>query len=237
MNILNKVMTAIKGGINEVGEAIVDGQALRILDQEVRETSEELNLTKGNLTAMMAKRKVSEEKVAEFNQQIKEYESYVIKALDQGDKNLAHEIAEKVAELEKRKDSEVIAEKGYANNLEQLRHSVNQSEMQIKRLRQQVDTVRATESVQRAQAAVSKRHDGSDARLQTAMDSLQRIKDKQALKASRMDAVDELAEDQVVNSLQDKLEAAGIVPGSNEAEKVLARLQEKMKPKGRTKRK
>ena len=46
MNIWAKMMTALRGGVNEAGEAIVDTQALRILDQEVRDATEELKYSK-----------------------------------------------------------------------------------------------------------------------------------------------------------------------------------------------
>ena len=36
MNILSKMMTALRGGATEAGEAIVDSQALRILDQAIQ---------------------------------------------------------------------------------------------------------------------------------------------------------------------------------------------------------
>ena len=46
MNIWAKMITALRGGVNEAGEAIVDSQALRILDQEVRDSAEELKRSK-----------------------------------------------------------------------------------------------------------------------------------------------------------------------------------------------
>ena len=36
-SIWKKLVTAIRGGASEVGEAIVDSQAIRILDQELRD--------------------------------------------------------------------------------------------------------------------------------------------------------------------------------------------------------
>ena len=37
MSIWKKVMTAIRGGVSEVGESIVDANAIRILEQEQRD--------------------------------------------------------------------------------------------------------------------------------------------------------------------------------------------------------
>jgi len=87
--------------------------------------------------------------------------------------------------------------------------------------------VKETESVQRAQQAVAERHSGSNAKLRTAMDSLERIKEKQALKDARMSAASELAEETSEATLQAKLEEAGISPKSSSVDDILARLKQK----------
>ena len=45
-------MTAIRGGVSEVGEAVVDANAVRILEQEIREAGEALAKAKTSLTSM-----------------------------------------------------------------------------------------------------------------------------------------------------------------------------------------
>lgn len=231
MNIWAKMMTALRGGVNEVGEAVVDSQALRILDQEVRDASEELKQSKDSLAAIMARQKLAEENSNKFKKDIKEHEGYAIKALDKGDEALAREVASKIADLENRLEEEQNAAKGYKQSVDKLRLTIQQTERNIKRLKQQVDTVKATESVQRAQAAVAERHSGSHSKLRTAMDSLDRIKEKQALKDAQMAAAAEMAEDSVDNSLQTRLQEAGIAPGEKSADDVLARLKEKSSKK------
>ena len=62
MNIWSKMITALRGGVNEAGESIVDSQALRILDQEVRDAGEELKRSKDSLAEIMARQKLAEEK-------------------------------------------------------------------------------------------------------------------------------------------------------------------------------
>jgi len=46
MSIWAKVATAIRGGVSEAGEAIADNQALRILDQEIRDADNALLKTR-----------------------------------------------------------------------------------------------------------------------------------------------------------------------------------------------
>lgn len=225
MNIWSKMITALRGGVNEAGEAIVDSQALRILDQEIRDASEELKQSKDSLAAIIARQKLAEEKCAKLKTQIKEHEGFVVKALDKGDETLAHEVAEKIAEMENQLMTEKDAGKGFADSANKLRAAIKQAESNIKRLKQQVDTVKATENVLRAQAAVAERHSGANSSLRTAMDSLERIKEKQALKAAQMNAADELAEETAESSLQAKLEEAGIAPSGKSADDVLERIK------------
>jgi len=93
-----------------------------------------------------------------------------------------------------------------------------------------VDTVEATESVQKAQMAVAQRYGGSQAKLQTAGESLERIKQKQAERAAKMEASAELAATSAPDdSLEVKLRAAGIKADNASADSVLARLKDKSK--------
>lgn len=227
MNIWAKMMTALRGGVNEAGEAIVDNQALRILDQEVRDASEELKQSKDSLAEIMARQKLAQEKCTRLQKQIEEHEGYAIKALDKGDENLAREVAEKIADFENQLLQEKEAGADYESNANSLRAAIKQTERNLKRIKQQVDTVKATENVQRAQAAVAERHSGSHSKMRTAMESLERIKEKQALKSAQMSAASELAEETSDTSLQTKLEEAGIAASGSSADDILQRLKNK----------
>lgn len=227
MNIWEKMMTALRGGVNEAGEAIVDTQALRILDQEVRDATEELKQSKDGLATIIARQKLAEEKCTQLKNGIAEYEGYAEQALSKGDEKLALEVAQKIADLENQLGSEQEAAKNYEASANQLRNAIKVADQNIKRLKQQVDTVKATENVQRAQAAVAERHSGTNSRLRTAMESLERIKEKQELKTAQMQAASELAHETSPDSLQQKLQDAGIVSSGKSAQDVLDRLKKK----------
>ena len=228
MSIWSKVITALRGSANEAGEAFADAQALKILDQEVRDATEELKNSKDDLTEKMARQKVAEQKCAALASQITEFEDYAIQALEKKDETLALELAEKVAELEKQLNIEQNSCDDYTNSADSLRHAIALADQNIKHLKQQVETVKATESVQRAQAAVTEQHSDSASKLAKAMDSLERIKEKQALKNARFSAAQELAEDLSDDTLNTRLESAGIVVNKNvSGDTVLARLKHK----------
>jgi phage shock protein A len=227
MNIWAKMMTALRGGVNEAGEAFVDSQALQILDREVLEASENLKQSRNALAEMMARHKVVDEKCVNIKQKIEQHEEYAVKALDKGDETLALEIAEKVASLENQLQEEKDSSNEYAVNVSGLRTAIKQTERNLKRLKQQVDTVKATENVQRAQAAVAQRNSGSQAKMRTAMDSLERIKERQMLKDAEMAAANEVAADHADDALQAKLEQAGITSSGHSAADVLERIKHK----------
>ena len=225
MSIWMKIATAIRGGANEAGEAIVDHQALRILDQEIRDADRELNKSKEALTGIIAKRKLSERKVGELKSKVGEYEGYAVQALDKGDTALATEVAERIAEAENELAGEEALAGEFARNEDQLRKAVAMAEGNLKRLRQQVDTVKATESVQKAQAAVAARHTGVNASMNSARESLERLKARQVERAARFEAAAELSGDGADDSLEARLKLAGIKQGDRTSQNVLARLQ------------
>ena len=228
MNIWAKMITALRGGVNEAGEAIVDTQALRILDQEVRDASEELKQSKDSLAAIMARQKLVEEKCIKLGKAVVEHEGYAIKALEKDDEPLAHEVAQKIADLENQLISEKEAGDGFAESAGQLRAAIKHTDNNIKRLKQQVDTVKATESVQKAQTAVASRHLGAQSKMKTAAESLERIKSKQQQRQAELEAAQELASDESGDGLQAKLKAAGIGgAASSSTDDILARLKNK----------
>lgn len=227
MNVWSKLLTAIRGGVNDFGEGLVDSQALRILDQEIREADEELKKSREALASMMARQKMTDEMVKKLDAKIEEYEGYAIKALDKGDEVLGLEVAEKIAGLEVERADEADRSAEIAESVASLRKTVTQAENNIKRLKQQVDTVKATESVQMAQLTVARRQGGSDVKLQTALESLERIKKRQERTSAKIAAYNSLEAEEERDDLDDKLRAAGIIGEPVSAESVLARIKDK----------
>lgn len=225
MNIWAKMMTALRGGVAEMGESVVDSQALRILDQEVREASHELHQSKDALANIIARQKLAEEKCAQLRKNIAENETYARRALEKHEDALALEVAEKIADIENQLQLELAQSEGFEASASDLRSALKQAEHNIRRLKQQVDTVKATENVQRAQAAVAEKYSGSHSRMRTAMDSLERIKEKQALKSAKMQACAEVERETSNDTLQEKLQKAGIVSNGSNAQDVLERLK------------
>lgn len=214
---LKKLWNALRGAANEGIEAVADSQSIRILDQELRDAKSELRACDENLTKIMAKRKMAEAKVKSLQSDVETYTTHAIAASEKGDEALAIECAERVAELENSLSTEEQILNGFKSSEQTLKANISKAKNNVRRMEQQIDQVKATESVQKAQVAVSSRHMGANSKVKTALDSLERIKDKQAQRSAELEAAEELAEEESGGDLENRLKQAGITAGADKS--------------------
>jgi phage shock protein A len=193
------------------------------LEQEIREAKEELRKSDHARTQILAKCKLSQQKVDSFNSSIAEYEEHARKAID-NDRQLALDCAQKVSELKEEREQEQTYLDQFKQSEKQLAHNIQQAKANLRRLEQQVDMVKATESVQKAQVAVSSRHMGANSKMKTATESLSRIQDKQKMRNAELQAAEELASEESSSDLEKRLAEAGIKGGKTSADDELARI-------------
>lgn len=223
MSVWKKLVTAIKGGVTEAAENVADNQAIRILEQEIREAKDELRKSDHARTQILAKCKLAQQKVDQLESSMAEYEAHARKAID-SDKQLALDCANKVAELREQRDAEASYLEQFQQSEKQLASNISQAKANLRRLEQQVDMVKATESVQKAQVAVSSRHLGANSKMKTATESLSRIQEKQNLRNAELQAAEELASSESTDDLEKRLAEAGIAGGKSSAEDELSRI-------------
>ncbi|MDU7620482.1 MAG: PspA/IM30 family protein [Escherichia coli] len=113
-----------------------------------------------------------------------------------------------------------------ARALEALSKAVTATAQRIAQFEQQMEVVKATEAMQRAQQAVTTSTVGASSSVSTAAESLKRLQTRQAERQARLDAAAQLEKVADGRDLDEKLAEAGI-GGSNKssAQDVLARLQ------------
>ena len=225
MKVFDKLLTALRGGVNEAGERLLDSQALVILEQEIREAGGELQRARDSLVEVMAQQKLAEQRAAAVADKIAEYEGYALQALDKGEEALAAEVAGRIAALEAEKGGHEQLAAEYGKAVRSLQYSVAETEANLRRIRQQADTVKAAERVQKAQEAVAERFGSSQSKMHSAMESLARLKEKQMEQAMRMDVRGDLARVAGDAALQEKLHAVGIGKRGQDAQAVLERLK------------
>lgn len=230
-SIWTKIITLFRGAAHEAGAAVVDANALRILDQEVRDAQNALMRSRDDLAKIMAQRKIAADKLSAKTAKQTEYSNYIREALARDNRALAQEVAGKLAAVEAdlATDQKTIAD--YDTSIGKLQSAARQAETVINRLKQQIDTVKATESVQRAQASLAANTAGTGAKLSTALESLERIKQRQTERAAQLEVAEEMGKNQGEDAdLQRRLEQAGIVPGASSGDSILARFEREQRP-------
>lgn len=226
-SIWSKLFTALRGGANEAGEAIADQQALRILDQEIRDADSALANAKRQLVTIMAKHKLSTDRVSEHNAKIKDLESKAMAAIQANREDLALEVAEAISTLTGELEVEQKQATEFGGYADSMRKDITKAESRIKSLRQQVDMAKARDSVQNAQVSASIASGGANGKLETAVGTLNRLQAKQQQRAAELQAQDQLADASTGTDLERKLREAGITPDSGSANAILERLKQK----------
>ncbi len=222
-------MTAIRGGASEIGETIIDANATRIFEQEIRDAEHHLTKAKRDLTGVMAQQMAANREVDRLKREIAEHEGYAMQAMEKGDEALALAVAEKIAGLEGELATQQQALDSFSGNAERLKELVKKSERQLAEYKRQLSMVKTTESVQKATSAITDNFSSSNSKLLNAKDSLERIKAKQQKFDDQMKAAELLESEDSDNSLKAQLKAAGIGDSDASANSVLERLKAKKK--------
>jgi phage shock protein A len=223
MSIIKKLFTLFRGTAYEAGQTVVDANAIKILDQEMRDAGTQLARSRDELTKLMAQSKLSQGKLDARAGKMAELGRYIEGALGKGDQALALEVAGKLAPLEVEQKTEATAKEALDRSIATLKDTIKKTEVRLNGMRTQIDQVKATEAVQRAQAAIAQRHAGTNSQMTSALDSLARIQSRQAEQAARIEAAEELESETGDGDLNKRLAAAGLLTESGDAHAVLAR--------------
>src|SRR5262245_24094694 len=97
---LHLIATLTRGVVAEVEEAVFDANAIRILEQQLRDAASQLELSRRELACAMAHQACEARAVTALDQRIGELEASGRKALDAGRGDLAQEVAIEIAATE-----------------------------------------------------------------------------------------------------------------------------------------
>jgi len=227
MSLMKKIFTAIRGGAREAGEAIVDANSIRILEQEIKDAEHHVAKARQDLTAVMAKEMQANREIEGLQKQISEYEGYAINALNKSDESLATEIAEKIAGLEAELTAQQEIKTSFSANAERLKELLKKTERQLAEYKRQLVMVKTTDSVQKATSAISDNFTNSNSKMMSATESLERIRAKQKEFDDKLKAAEALDAEDSDASLEAKMKQAGIGPQTTSASSVLERIRAK----------
>lgn len=227
MGILKSLFTLGKSFISQAEESIEETQGVRMLEQHIRDAKAELDKAGKSRVDLLARVKLSHDKLKDLRERKASLEARALEALSKNvNPSLINEVAEEIARLE----NLITAEEQVLSNLEVSRDGVEKAvtatAQRIAQFEQQMEVVKATEAMQRAQQAVTTSTVGASSSVSTAAESLKRLQTRQAERQARLDAAAQLEKVADGRDLDEKLAEAGI-GGSNKssAQDVLARLQ------------
>lgn len=231
MSTWGKIFTAIRGGINEAAEAAVDGQSMRILDQEIRDAEQSLRRARSDLAGIMASNKSVVRRLEDNRAKEAKDTDSARASVAAGRTDLAQGLAQRIATIraEIQRDQEELDR--LLPRQQQMLRTIQDTEARINQMKREVENVKANESLLRAQSAIAQSQSGINTRLGSAVDSLERIKKRQEMTAGRIEAGAELAALEDGGDLDRRLREAGIGGSSQSADDILRQL---MAPSGPT---
>ncbi len=227
MGVLRDMMTALKGGASEIGEAIVDANAIRILEQEIRDAEAAIGSAKQSLTRMKSSEIKLKREIATLNADAADYERKAVAALNAGEEALATEVAERIAELEAERGEKATEQAALDAEVQKIHAMIKARERTIQKNKRELDKVRTVQELQRATESVSKNFAASGSSEHRVSKALERVKAKQQGWQDRMEAGEWLAGQEAGSDIDAKLRAKGIGAAGGGASDVLARLKAK----------
>ena len=227
MSILRNILTAVRGGASEVGEAVVDANAMRILSQEIRDAEEAIGKAKQSLTNLKATEIKLKRDVNSLHQDIADYESKALQALDANNEALAGEVANKMAELEAEANEKSAEHKDLSAQVDKINSMIRQREKTIQKNKRELEKIKTVEQLQKATSTMSTNFAATSSKEHRVSAALDRVKKKQSNWEDRMEAGEWMAETEKGDDLDSKLKAAGIGETNSSGASVLERLKQK----------
>lgn len=214
MSIFNKLITAVRGHATEAGQSLVDANAVTILKQEIVDSKNNVRKSEEALTKIMADKTIAQDKLTSLQKDEATWLAHAKKAKEKDDLDLARQCAEKVADFRNQAAQQTTIVEGFAESVTTLNAAIRETRGQIKSIEQKINSIEATAKVQKAQEGLSAHMDGGRGKVSSAMDSIERIEERQKHKSAQIKASKELSTDPD-DALKKRLEASGI--GSNAA--------------------
>lgn len=180
MGILKSLFTLGKSFISQAEESIEETQGVRMLEQHIRDAKAELDKAGKSRVDLLARVKLSHDKLKDLRERKASLEARALEALSKNvNPSLINEVAEEIARLE----NLITTEEQVLSNLEVSRDGVEKAvtatAQRIAQFEQQMEVVKATEAMQRAQQAVTTSTVGASSSVSTAAESLKRLQTRQ----------------------------------------------------------
>ena len=225
----HKLWTALRGAQNEALERAVDGQSIRILEQELREAGSHLRRATMEMTALMGREIAAERALKEGHERAASQEIMIKRALAADQQQLAEQGAALLGETLQSNDQHRATLANCRGQIARLRQATESTERRLAQMRRELTHAKSIAAVQAAEGALVQGTRSCASALQAAEETLERIKQMQGSGADEIEAARRLAEDKDGTSFTRAMERAGLTdPNPHSPQALLGRLKQEL---------
>ena len=178
--LLGQWLARLSEDVAGVSDALFGDRVERQLDQDIRDLDDTLHRVRAEIAAAKAARIVGEQHAHDLRTRIAALTAQAEHAMRTRKRVQAREAAERIVALQAHLDEERLRAKSLQVREAELVHVLEQGEHQLRRLKHQVDTLRASASLQQAQASVARRRSTETAHPEPALVPAQRARQRRA---------------------------------------------------------
>jgi phage shock protein A len=209
---LKTITTLFRGAVAEAEEAVFDANAIRVLEQQLRDAAASLEHARRELACAMAHQASEERAVGALSQRIAELEDSGGHALAAGREDLAAEAATVIAANEDERGERQAATQRFATDVRRLKQLAEDGRRRLADLRRGLEMARAQEALRRAGANGRRALATGTGALREAEATLVRIRDLNHREEDVAAALDDLDRQASDKDLGERLSAAGFGP-------------------------
>lgn len=223
---LKTLTTLLRGAVAEAEDAVFDANAIRILEQQLRDAAASLEISRRELACAMAHESGEQRALEALHQRAAELEKSARKALDASREDMADEAAVVIAAIEDEAAERRVALQRFAADVRRLKLVAEDGGKRLAELRRGLELARAQEALRRAGANGRRALAAGSGALREAESTLARIREQNLKDQDVAAALDEMERKASGDDLADRLSAAGFGPKvkTNPAD-VLARIR------------
>lgn len=223
---LKTLTTLLRGAVAEAEEAVFDANAVRMLEQQLRDAAATLEISRRELACAIAHESSEQRALDALQQRTAELERSAKKALDAARDDLAEEAAVVIAAIEDEAAERRAALQRFSADVRRLKLVAEDGRKRLAELRRGLELARAQEALRRAGANGRRALAAGSGALREAESTLARIREQNLKDQDVAAALDEMERKTSGEDLNDRLSAAGFGPKfkTNPAD-VLARIR------------
>ena len=206
------IATLMRGAAAEAEEAVFDANAMRVLEQQLREAAAALEHSRRELACAMAHRASEARAVEALDKRIAELEQAGSEAITGRREDLAGEVATVIAAAEDERTERRAAVARFDVDIQRLRQMAEDGRRRLQELRRGLEMARAQEALRRAGANGRRALATGTGALREAEATLARIRERHVRADDFAEACAELDADASGKTLDRRLSEAGFGP-------------------------